>query len=113
VAFETAAAVSNNFFTATATGDLTRIQADLEKAFDKIEPFTFSEPKLLQNVAIKAVGTDTPVFHGLGRPIRGFIVVRTKSSSVVFEGATPTNPSLFVNLQCSGGAAIVVTLLFF
>lgn len=97
------------FFTATGTTDLTRIQADLEKAFDRLSAFTFDDPKLLVNQVIRV--TDTPVFHGLGRPPRGWIIVRRSALATDCEGATSTKPALFVNLKAS--AQFVATILFF
>lgn len=97
------------FFTASASTDLVRIQADLEKAFDKIEPFTLSEPKLLTGQVIRV--TDTPCFHGLGRPPKGWIIVRRSALATDCEGATSTNPSLFVNLKAS--LQFTATILFF
>jgi hypothetical protein len=97
------------FFDALQTDDLSRVQDIIEKAFDKVDDTAL----LASNVVTTAVrGTDTPVFHGLGRPIRGWLVVRNSVVSIFCEGATSTNPSQFVNLKSSGGLA-TVTLLFF
>lgn len=99
-----------SFFKALQTDDLGRVQDLLEKAFDKIEALAFGLIPLATNVAIG--GSDTPVFHGLGRPPRGYIVVGNPTGAVVFDGKTSTNPALFVNLKASVGGG-KYSLLFF
>lgn len=59
-----------------------------------------------------AVGTgDTRLDHGLGRAIKGFLVVRQHGSASVFEGTPSTAPAVFLNLRAS--AAVTVTLVVF
>lgn len=98
-----------SFFKALQSADLGRVQDLLEKAFDKLEAFTFSAPALVANVAIRA--TDTPVFHGLGRPPKGWIIVRRSALATDCEGATSTAPALFVNLKAN--TPFTATILFF
>lgn len=93
------------------TTDLQRIQDLIERAFNKVEDTALLATNVVANVAI---GTgNTPVFHGLARPIRGWVIVRTNTSAAIFEGSTPTDPSRFINLKASAGGSNIVTLLFF
>ena len=101
--------MSQNFFQPTGDADIQRLQLDLLRAFDKLEAFTFSEPKLLVGQVIRT--SDTPVFHGMGRPPKGWIIVRRSALATDCEGATSTNPSQFVNLKAS--VQFTATILFF
>lgn len=98
------------FFDALTTNDLARVQDLIEKAFDKVADSVPLTENVVADVSIRT--TDTPVFHGLGRPIRGWIVVRSNKISAYCEGTASTSPSQFINLKANG-ANVVVTLLFF
>jgi hypothetical protein len=104
-----AAATVSRFFEPLQSDDLARVQDLIDKGFDKVEDGALLAANVVANVAIRVV--DTPVFHGLGRPIRGYLVVRSNALATTCEGATSTNPSLFVNIKAS--VAVTATLLFF
>lgn len=75
----------------------------------------FIGDNFLGNVAIianQAIGvTDTQVFHGLGRQIRGRIIVAQSADARIWDGTASTAPSQFINLKAN--AAVTVSVLFF
>lgn len=100
----------SRFFEPIQSDDLNRVQDLIDKAFDKVEDGALLASSVVAGIALRNI--DTPCFHGLGRPVRGWLVVRTNVFGTVCEGSTPSNPSLFINLKSSAGAA-TVTVLFF
>lgn len=56
--------------------------------------------------------TDTRVYHGLGRPLRGYLLVRAPASTALFDGAAAetVDPSNFVTLRVSAAASVTIAV---
>jgi hypothetical protein len=96
-------------FKSLQSDDLGRVQDLIERAFDSVDGDALLAEHTVVNQVLRV--TDTPVFHGLGRPARGWIVTRSNALATYAEITPSTNPSLFVNLRAS--ATATVTLLFY
>jgi hypothetical protein len=82
----------------------------IRKAFRKLDDEPLRDAKLLTGLFIDSV--DTRIRHGLGYPIRGYVLARS-SGVVVFDGAIPEkiDPTNFVSLRASApvtGASLLV-----
>lgn len=70
-----------------------------------------SESDIVQGLLVKDVklksGQDNSVGHSLGRPIAGYLVVRSNSNSVVFDGENPPRkPADAFTVRCSADATV-------
>lgn len=64
---------------------------------------------IVENVVLGT--SDVQVPHGLGRPPRGWIVVKANAGETVFSITISSNLAKFINLRASG--TVTVSILFF
>jgi len=75
-----------------AVGDFTR----------QLEQNPLLDGKILSGVTVGTTSTNIP--HTLGRAFRGWFLVRSTSSSVVYEVATQTDASQYLTLMTASSA---------
>lgn len=92
----------------------TSVQRFQDNVYDSIQPLlksTLANTQLVKSVAL-VTGQDNVVNHDLGKDLVGWLVVRQRSESVVWDSQDSNPiPSRTLVLQCS--AAVVVDLLVF
>ena len=94
---------------ATTDGELRQLQDNVREIVEPWERVPLLAGLLLTDVSLSA--SATLVAHGLGRKLRGWIVVRTNGTATVYEPSVATLADRFVNLQATG--SVVVTLWVF
>ncbi len=88
---------------------LNRVQDNMSAVTDFIQLSPLVGPLSLVEAEIEV--TPTSVAHKLGRPIRGYIVVRQDAAANVYEPEANSSPTLFVTLQAT--APVTVSIIFF
>lgn len=92
----------------TGNGDLDDVQQAIARAFEALELDTLLNPATVTVL----VGTgDTKVYHGLGRPIRGRVIIGQDVDARIWDGTASTEAAKWVNLKAN--TAVTVTVLFF
>ncbi len=98
----------------TSDQTINRIQNNIKKAFDPVALIVENAPLLsysyLQDIAIDT--TDTAIRTGLGRPYKGFFVVRKRANEDIWESTT-SNPAPEAQIILKATALIVVDLWVF
>lgn len=84
----------------------------IRKAFASLDSEPLREARIVTSVSLSPTA-DTRVRHGLGHPIRGYILARSPVDVRVFDGAAPEtiDAANFVSLRAS--ATATVSLLVF
>ena len=88
---------------------LATMQDNVVDAFRPVEACPLVTGRLIESVSLSTTAAD--VAHGLGRRLRGWILVRTNGTATVYEPSASTLPERFVKLQAT--ANVVVTLWVF
>lgn len=88
---------------------LNRVQDNAKKTLDALSDVLFMSGALL-TVTLTG-GAFTPVPHGLGRPVLGYLVLRRSANAVLWDRADSTDSHAFLYLQPS--ATVTVTLWVF
>lgn len=89
--------------------ELSALQDNVVAALRPVEGCPLVTGRLVESVSLTAAASD--VAHGLGRRLRGWILVRTNGTAAVYEPSVSTLPDRFVRLQAA--APVVVTLWVF
>jgi len=83
---------------------LTRVQDKVEQFANDLQGSGLLSGRLIEDIKF-AASTTQNVFHGLGRPYRGYIVVSVNSKSVIqVDDAKNNNKAQFLALQSYGSA---------
>lgn len=93
----------------TENGDVNALQENVYDVIRKWEGVPLLDGALVEAITLGTSAVDVP--HGLGRPIRGWIVVRTNGTATIYEPSTPALRDRFLRLQATG--TVVVTLWVF
>jgi hypothetical protein len=90
--------------------ELQRLTRLIEDALNRLESNPLNNAVVLGAQTINS--TDTRVYHGLGRSVAGFWVVRGGGGATVFDGAVPEtiDPANYITLRASTGGAPAFTL---
>lgn len=93
------------------TGDeqVDRSLAGVVRGVQALERQPWNAGTLLEHVVLGT--SDTPVIHGLGRPVRGYLVARASAAAQVSDGTASPSPATYVNLRAS--APVTVSLIVF
>ena len=83
----------------TGNALLDRVQAAIAAALAELRATPWTRAQQLDNVGLTT--TDRAVFHGLGRAVRRWTVVRTTGYGIVAEGGPHANPADYINLRAS------------
>lgn len=91
--------------------DLQQLQGNVYEVIRPWEGVPLLSGLLLTDIVLSAA--ETKVAHGLGRPIQGWLIVRTNGNAVVYESSQPSANlrDRFVHLKATGN--VVVTLWVF
>lgn len=89
--------------TKTSDRDLDKVQDSLSRIFNSIQTKEILDGRLIQDVSI--VSGANEINHGLGKPIRGWIVVRKNANQTVYDSVSSTPDSTFI-LNASGTVTI-------
>ena len=88
---------------------LNRFVQDLETIINGKVDFDKNINCQIVDVGFAAANTDTAVAHTLGRPVRGYILVKSNVDASIYDG-TPTNSAQFINLKSSAIANVSILL---
>lgn len=89
---------------------LYQIQANVEALFRKMfANIPMLQGRLLEDINVKKDGS-TSVGHGLGRPMRGWFVVRSDANAVVWETA---GKSVDTNINLTASELVTVSIWVF
>jgi len=82
----------------------------LEQALSALEGKPLANVLLLGPITIAT--TDTRVYHGLGRALGGYFVVRAAGDVRIFDGAVPEtlDPANYVSLRSSNPVAVTLAV---
>jgi len=87
--------------------NLNRVQDNVAKALAPLTSNDLLNRRLLTNISLAS--GDNKVAHGLGRPLKGWSVVRQRASATIYDKQDAnTTPDLTLTLNASG--AVVVDL---
>lgn len=94
-----------------ASGRLNRNFSDIERLSSSLSTIPLLSGRLIEDVTLAGPGNDIYVEHGLGRPIRGWIIVdKNITGGAVARSTTSTDNSKFLILK---GASQVISLWVF
>lgn len=81
----------------TVVKDIQRLQDALSKVFNSIETKQILDGRLISNISLLSAST-TEINHGLGKPIRGWVVVGKNANANIYSSASDTpNATLILN----------------
>lgn len=92
--------------------DLQRLTQLIEDALNALEAKPLNGGVIITQAFTTA---DNRVYHGLGRPAQGYLIVRKSFAVDIFEGAVPetVDPGNYVTLRASAGGAGNISVLVF
>ena len=81
----------------TSIKELQRIQTSLARIFNAIQAKEILDGRLISNVSLVSSSTNS-IDHGLGKPIRGWIIVGKNANATVYSSVSSTpNATLILN----------------
>ena len=94
----------------SAIPELNKIQDSLVTTFREIAERPFGrDTVLVEDIALTT--SDVAVPHGLGRPVRGWLIVKSNAGVFPYTVTAHSNPDQFINLRAA--SSVTVSLLFF
>lgn len=85
----------------TTISDVQRLQDALNKVFNAIFQKQILDGRFIENIDLTSASTKE-IDHGLGKPIRGYIVVRKNANAVIYESVSSTpNATLILNTSAN------------
>ena len=94
--------------------DAQRLQDTIEPVAQQIDSVPLLRGVLLKNQTIAGTLAQdfTDIHHGLGRPVLGWVIVRRRSSSTVYD-EQDDNPAPAKTLRLNASSSVVVDLWVF
>lgn len=81
----------------TTVRDIQKLQDTLSRVFNGIQSKAILDGRLINDVSLVSSGA-TEVSHGLGKPIRGWVLVEKDANANVYSSASSTpNSTLVLN----------------
>lgn len=86
--------------------DLNAVQTNIQEYVEPLTDNPILDGVLIQNITLTA-GTSTPVKHKLGRKPLGWVVVRKRAESTVWDTQDNNElPTLTLELDCSANVTV-------
>lgn len=79
----------------TTVRDIQKLQDALARVFNAIQTKEILDGRLISDIVIET-GTPKEINHGLGKPIRGWIITDINADANVYRSASTTPNSTFV-----------------
>lgn len=79
----------------TAVKDIQRLQDALNKVFNSILNKQILDGRLIPNINLLSSSTNE-ISHGLGNPLRGYIIVNQDASANIYSSVSTTPNSTFI-----------------
>lgn len=89
--------------------DLDRVQDAIVDGLRGLEGDVLGLEKIVAGQALTT--SDARVYHGLGRPVKGWVVVNRNANAVVYQATTSPAPNQYILLRAS--ASVTVDVLVF
>jgi hypothetical protein len=85
---------------------MSRMQDNVDSAISQLSVTEILQGQLVKNISLASSST-TKISHKLGRAPIGWIIVRQRASSIIWDTQdTNSNPNLTLNLNCSANVVI-------